>query len=221
VVVVAVAGARAPSTTPFLAGGAAAAAAGAAGAAVQVARRRLPLSSAAHAVIVLGVAFITVFPAGAIKYTYGSTGSLAISLIVSPASADWGSAVTLTGEVSLYNDGSTVVRVRPIFEVRVQSPLGVPRPRVWEACTLPAAPAPTEADLVEVQPGSLLQWPFSIPIAWDDLSGAQVPCGAVLIADRGVHQVVGGFASRPFGALALVPVWSATLSSEAANLTIG
>lgn len=219
-IVVAVSAARAPSTTPFMACGAAAAVAGVAGAAVEVSKRRIPMSAAVHAAIVLGVAFITILPAGAVRYTYGSTGSLAITLTAAPLNVAWESPAVLHGTISLYNDGATTLRVRPIYEVRVLDPTGSPRPLVSAACQIPALPTPTERDLVEIPPGALVDWPFDLPIAWADQGSSGQQCGSVLIADHGAHQIVGIFESRPFQGFLLVPVWASSLTSQAAVLMV-
>ncbi len=140
-IVVLVSAAKAPSTTPYLAMGAAAAAAGGAGAVVQLAKRKVPFNAAAHGAIVLGVAFLTILPAGALRYTYGSEGSLAITLTASPLSLNFGTPSSITGEISLYNDGATTVRVLPRYEVRVTDPSGLPLPQVWDGCVIPASVA--------------------------------------------------------------------------------
>jgi hypothetical protein len=219
-IVVAVAGARAPSSTPFFAAGAAAAVAAAAGAVVEVARRRLPLKGAAHAAIVLGVAFITIIPAGAVKYTYGSTGSLAISLTASPAVVSWGSTSALVGEVAVYNDGGTTVRVLPSFSLRVSDPGGLARPQFRQGCAVPQVLPPSERDLVEVPPGELLRYPFSIPLAWEGQTGPETQCGSLIIGERGGHLVSATFDSHSFGGFALVPIWVNTLTSQPAALSV-
>ena len=219
-VVVLVSGAKAPSTTPYLAMGASAAASGGAGAVLQLAKRKVPLKPAARAAIVLGVAFLTLLPAGALRYTYGSEGSLAITLSASPLSLNFGTPSSITGEISLYNDGATTVRVLPSYEVRVTDPSGLPRPQVWDGCTIPAPPAPTERALVEVPPGGLIHWSFTLSVAWADQSGAATPCGAVLLSSRGIHNIAGSFESHGFPAFALVPVWTNLVTSERAALTV-
>jgi hypothetical protein len=166
------------------------------------------------------VAFLTVLPAGALRYTYGDDGSLAITLSDAPLVLTFGTPSSVSGTISLYNDGATTVRVLPRYEVRVTDPAGLPRPQVWGACTIPAQPAPTEHALVEVPPGGLIKWSFTLPIAWADQSGTTTPCGSVLLAERGEHHLTGSFDSRGFPAIALVPVWTNTLTSEPATLAV-
>ena len=214
--VVLISGARAPSMTPFLAAGAGAAGAGSAGAVLQLTKRRLRLPSAARVALVLVTALLVALPAGGLKYSYGSTGSAAIALtLLSPTTIDWESSSALSGEVSLYNDGDTTLRVRPVFDVRVSDPSGLVLLRyAGNRCPI-ALPGPSaERDLVEIAPGALLRWSFTLPVAWSGQPSQDTPCGAVVIAARGAHSVVGLFSSAPFNAFALVPVWDASLASE-------
>ncbi len=212
-VVVTVASARAPSATPFLAAGAAGAGAGAAGLVLQLAKPRLKLGPVLRAAAVIAVALAIAMPAGAVKYTYGGTGSVAVSMSFSPVTLEHGATTPFAGTIVLVNDGSTTVRVRPHFEVRVTDPTGFVLPFVWDGCAIPQPAPPTERDLVELAPGGTYEWPFRQPVAWSDQS-ARADCGAVLVSKAGTHRVSGFFSSASFDAFALVPVWAGTLSTD-------
>lgn len=218
--VVAIAGPRAPSATPFFAAGAAVAVGAVAGALLQLSKESLRLHPAAHAAIAVGVAFIAVLPAGLLKYTYGSEGSVVLTMNAAPLYFNFGEVSLISGELSLYNDGATTVRLRPIMEVRLADRTGQPRPQIIEGCTVVVPPPPTEADLIEIGPGVVFTRPFTLRLASFDANNTAPTCGAYLITQPGVYQLHATLESHPFNAFALVPVWSASLSSAPLRLEV-
>ena len=217
--VVAVAGARAPSVTPFLAAAGGAAGASAAGIAVQLAERKLKLKLPAKLCCIALVAVLLLFASGGTRYTYGSVGDLAVTLEFSPPSIGSGSASAISGNITLFNVGKTTVRVNPHFELRVTDPMGASVLRFSQGCTGHAVP-PVEADLVEMPPDGFLRSAFTLPVVWSVSAGPSAPCGAALMEATGDYRVVGIVSSGPFAAPGLVPVWAGEVASEALTLQV-
>lgn len=217
--VVQVAGARAPSVTPFVAAVGGAAGAAAAGIATQLAGRKVKLKAPVKLSSIALVAVLLLFASGGVRYTYGSVGDLAATLEVSPPSIAAGTPGGISGNLTLFNVGTTVVRVNPHFEVRLTNPTGGAVLRYAQGCVGRVVPQ-VEADLIELPPGAYLRLAFALPVVWSADDGAFAPCGAALLDSTGTYRLVGVVSSGPFNAPALVPVWAGEVFSEAKTLQV-
>jgi len=217
--VVAVAGPRAPSVTPFLAAAGGAAGAAAAGIAVQLAERKKKLKLPVKLACIALVAALLLFASGGVRYTYGSVGDLAVTLEFTPPSIASGAPVAVSGNLTLFNVGTTVVRVNPHFEVRLTNPTGGAVLRFSQGCVGRVAPQ-VEADLIELPPDGYLRSAFSLAVVWSAGDGPIAPCGAALLESTGDYQLFGVVSSGPFNAPGLVPVWAGELTSEGKTLQV-
>ncbi len=217
--VVLVAGARAPSATPFLAAAGGAAGAASAGIAVQLAQRKVRVKAPLKVAAIAVTAVLLLFSAGGARYTYGAVGDVVVTLEFAPASVVSGSSASVTGNLTLFNVGATVVRVNPHFDLLVTDPQGGPVLRYFQGCIGRIVP-PVESDLVELPPDGYLRSAFTLPIVWSADDSVSAPCGAAFLGAAGNYGLVGHFASGPFNAPGLVPVWTGEVRSEAKTLQV-
>ncbi len=217
--VVVVAGSRAPSATPYLALAGGAAGAAVAGIALEAAERRVKVRLPLKLATIALAAVVLLFAAGGTRYTYGAAGDLAVTLEFSPPAVVYGTTASVSGNLTLFNVGSTIVRVNPHFELIVTNPQGAAVLRFSQGCIGRVAP-PVEADLVELAPDGYIQSPFRLSFVWSAGAGPTAPCGAALLEGTGDFHIVGLASSGPFNAPGLVPVWAGEVNSEAKTLPV-